>query len=138
MNACDVFDQNLHKHTIRYVAMKHRLSWILKPTFSILDCKFLNNFLIQRENNRNAVPNYRIFLLKLVQGLIGDCLRPDNEPIEVGRRGTNSRSICAECKDIGKRDSRTRLLPDSYVLKIFVRVSRDQNLKSKCGFSVRK
>ena len=77
---------------------------------SVLDYEFLNNFLIQRENNRNAMPNYRIFLLKLVQGLIGDCLRPDNEPIRVGRKGTNSRIMWAEGNDIGKRDSRTRLL----------------------------
>ena len=75
---------------------KSTLSWILKPTLSILDYEFLNSFLIQHENNRNAEPNYRAFLLKLVQDLITDCFIPDNEPMEVDRQGTNSESMWTE------------------------------------------
>ena len=44
MNSCDVYDQYLHTHSIRYVPMKHKLSWILQPTLSILDYEFLNSF----------------------------------------------------------------------------------------------
>ena len=107
MNSCDVYDQYLHKHTIRYIPMKHKLSWVLKPTLSILDYEFLNSFFLQRESNVNGESNYRVFLLKLAQGLVSDCISDDNE--HVGGQGNSSRTMCAECKIVGKRDSRTRI-----------------------------
>ena len=107
MNSCDVYDQYLHKHTIRYIPMKHKLSWVLKPTLSILDYEFLNSFFLQRESNVNGESNYRVFLLKLAQGLVSDCISDDNE--HVGGQGNSSRTMCAECKIAGKRDSRTRI-----------------------------
>ena len=110
MNGCDVFDQFIHKNTLRYIPMKNRLSWILKPTLSIIDYELLNSFLLQRECNENAESNFRLFLLKVSQGLLSDCLKPGNEPDVVGRQGNNSRNICAECKDIDrKKDPRTRI-----------------------------
>ena len=107
MNSCDVYDQYLHAHSIRYVPMKHKLSWILKPTLSILDYEFLNSFFIQRESNENGQSSYRTFLLKLAQGLVADCVRDENEALD--GQGNSSRNMCAECKVLGKRDSRTRI-----------------------------
>ena len=107
MNSCDVYDQYLHTHSIRYVPMKHKLSWILKPTLSILDYEFLNSFFIQRESNENCQSSYRTFLLKLAQGLVADCVRDENEAL--GGQGNNARNMCVECKVLGKRDSRTRI-----------------------------
>ena len=110
MNGCDVFDQFIHKNTLRYIPMKNRLSWILKPTLSIIDYELLNSYLLQRECNENAESNYRLFLLKVSQGLLSDCLKAGNEPDGVGRQANNSRNICAECKEIDrKKDSRTRI-----------------------------
>ena len=43
----------------------------------------------------------------LAQGLVSDCISDDN--VHVGDHGNSSRSICAECKVVGKRDSRTRI-----------------------------
>ena len=104
MNSCDVYDQFIHKHNIRYIAMKNKLSWILKPTLSILDYEMLNSFFIKRESIENSESNYRIFLLKLAQGLVRDCIDDENE-----RENNSSRNICFECKINGKRDSRTRI-----------------------------
>ena len=104
MNSCDVYDQYIHKHNIRYIAMKNKLSFILKPTLSILDYEMLNSFFIQRESCENSESNYRIFLLKLAQGLIKDCVDS-----EIERENPSSRNICFDCKMDGKRDPRTRL-----------------------------
>ena len=73
--------------------MKNKLSWILKPTLSILDYEMLNSFFIQRESIENSESNYRIFLLKLAQGLVRDCIDDENE-----RENNSSRNICYECK----------------------------------------
>ena len=69
--------------------MKHKLSWVLKPTLSILDYEFLNSFFLQRESNENGESNYRVFLLKLAQGLVSDCISDDNE--HVGGQGNSSK-----------------------------------------------
>ena len=87
--------------------MKHKLSWVLKPTLSILDYEFLNRFFLQGESYANEISNYRGFLLKLAQGLVSDCILDDNE--HEGEAGNSSRSMCAECKVVGKRDSRTTI-----------------------------
>ena len=95
MNSCDVYDQFIHKHNIRYIAMKNKLSWILKPTLSILDYEMLNSFFIQRESSENSESTYRLFLLKLAQGLVRDCVVPEPE-----RQNILSRNICFECKSV--------------------------------------
>ena len=81
------------------------MSW--SPTLSILDYEFLNSFFIQRESNENDQSSYRTFLLKLAQGLVSDCIRDENEAL--GGQGNSSRNMCAECKILGKRNSRTRI-----------------------------
>ena len=85
--------------------MKNKLNLILKPTLSILDYEMLNSFFIQRESCENSESNYRIFLLKLAQGLVRDCIDDETE-----RENSSSRNICFECKMDGKRDSRTRII----------------------------
>ena len=108
MNACDVFDQYIHHHTIRYIPMKNRLSWILKPTLSIIDYELLNTFFIQKESGQNPECDFRLFLLKVAQGLLEGCLKPENAPLRVGEHDVYSRKSCQECRDQDpKRDSRT-------------------------------
>ena len=45
--------------------------------------------------------------MKLAQGLVSDCILDDNE--HEGEAGNSSRSMCAECKVVGKRDSQTTI-----------------------------
>ena len=80
---------------------------LFKLFLIILDYEFLNSFFLQRESNVNGESNYRVFLLKLAQGLVSDCILDDNE--HEGEAGNSSRSMCAECKVVGKRDSRTTI-----------------------------
>ena len=60
----------LHKHTLRYIPMKNKLSWVLKPALSILDYELLNSFFLQRDSN--SALDYRTFLLKIAQGLLSN------------------------------------------------------------------
>ena len=108
MNSVDTFDQYVHRHTIRFVSLKNRNGWILKPIFCILDFQFLNTFFVQRESSNNPESNYRKFLLKLAQGLVSDCVKAQDPPLRVGEYEGYSRNQCLECKEIDPRkDSRT-------------------------------
>ena len=83
---------------IRDIAMKNKLSWLLKPTLSILDYEMLNSFFIERENRQNAITDYRLFLLKLAQGLVSDCVRAENVPLRNAGQNSFSKANCGECK----------------------------------------
>ena len=65
----------------------------------------MGNKTTERVSNENDQSSYRTFLLKLAQGLVSDCIRDENEAL--GGQGNSSRNMCAECKILGKRDSRT-------------------------------
>ena len=58
--------------------MKNKLSWVLKPTLSILDYELLNSFFLQRERNLNSALDYSTFLLKIAQGLVAESLKSDH------------------------------------------------------------
>ena len=108
MNSVDVFDQYIHRHNLRFIAMKHKLSWILKPLLSIIDFELLNTYFIQRESCDNPEPNYRKFLLKLAQGLLHDSIKPADPPLRVPGYENYTRNQCVECRENDpKKDSRT-------------------------------
>ena len=108
MGAVDVYDQYIHKHTLRYIPMKNKLSWVLKPTLSILDYELLNCFFLQRESNPNSALDYRTFLLKIAQGLVAESLKSESTPLRIPGYGDYSRNNCSECKEITpQKDART-------------------------------
>lgn len=108
MGSVDTFDQYIHKHTLRYIPMKNKLSWILKPTLSILDYELLNSFFLLREINPTSVSDYRLHLLKIAQGLVSESLKTEMVPLRIPGYDEYSRHNCSECKDISPRkDART-------------------------------
>ena len=49
MGGVDYYDIYLHKDTLRYIPLKHKLAWLLKPVLSVIDYQLLNSFLLRKE-----------------------------------------------------------------------------------------
>ena len=101
-----MFDSYLHRYSLRYLILKNRLSWILKPILSIIDYQLLNCFLLHKEMHTNPT-EYRIYLLRLAQGFCSESIKPPLAPLRVRNRSF-PRSKCRSCSETNPyRDSRT-------------------------------
>ena len=49
MGGVDNYDIFLHRYTLRYIPLKHKLAWLLKPVLSVIDYQLLNSFLLRKE-----------------------------------------------------------------------------------------
>ena len=63
MGGVDNYDIYLHKYTLRYIPLKHKLAWLIKPVLSVIDYQLLNSFLLRKEirPSRERL-DYRSFL----------------------------------------------------------------------------
>ena len=93
--------------SLRYIPLKHKLAWLLKPVLSVIDYQLLNSFLLRKEiRPSREKPEYRNFILKVAQGFCANSLKRPT-PLKVRNR-TFSRSECKLCHDIDPyKDSRT-------------------------------
>ena len=107
MGGVDYYDIYLHKDTLRYIPLKHKLAWLLKPVLSVIDYQLLNSFLLRKEiRPSREKPEYRNFILRVAQGFCGNSLKRPT-PLKVRNR-TFPRSECKLCHDIDPyKDSRT-------------------------------
>ena len=48
MGGVDHFDVFLHKYTLRFIPLKHKLAWLLKPVLSVIDYQLLNCFFLRK------------------------------------------------------------------------------------------
>ena len=108
MGGVDHFDVFLHKYTLRFIPLKHKLAWLLKPVLSVIDYQLLNSFFLRKEiRPTRERQDYRSFMLRVAQGFCANSLKPATAPLRVRNR-TFSRSKCKSCHDISPyKDSRT-------------------------------
>ena len=108
MGSVDNFDVFLHKYTLRFIPLKHKLAWLLKPVLSVIDYQLLNCFFLRKEiRPTRERQDYRDFMLRVAQGFCANSLKPATAPLRVRNR-TFSRSKCKSCHDISPyKDSRT-------------------------------
>ena len=108
MGGVDNYDVYLHKYTLRYIPLKHKLAWLLKPVLSVVDYQLLNCFFLRKEiRPSREKPEYRNFILRVAQGFCANSLKRSTAPLKVRNR-TFSRSKCKSCHDIDPyKDSRT-------------------------------
>ena len=96
--------------TLRYIPLKHKLGWLVKPVLSVIDYQLLNCFFLRKEIRPcREKPDYRNFnlLLRVAQGFWANSLKRSTAPLRV-RNTTVSRSKCKSCHDIDPyKDSRT-------------------------------
>ena len=45
MGGMDNYDVYLHTYTLRYIPLKHKLGWLVKPVLSVIDNQLLKFFL---------------------------------------------------------------------------------------------
>ena len=111
MGSCDNFDVYVHRFSLRFIPMKNKLSWILKPVFSILEFQFINSFMLYREAHSSPDMDFRLYLLKISQGLVKNNVIPEMAPLRVRANGSNflfPRNFCQDCKSRRpSKDSRT-------------------------------
>ena len=66
MGGVDNYDIYLHEYTLRYIPLKHKLAWMLKPVLSVIDYQLLNSFLLRKEiRPSREKPEYRNFILRV-------------------------------------------------------------------------
>ena len=108
MGGVDNYDVYLHKYTLRYIPLKHKLAWLLKPVLSVVDYQLLNCFFLSKEiRPSREKPDYRNFILRVAQGFCANSLKRSSAPLKVRNRSF-SRSKCKSCHDIDPyKDSRT-------------------------------
>ena len=74
MGCVDNFDVFLQKYTLRFIPLKHKLAWLLKPVLSVIDYQLLNCFFLRKEiRPTRERQDYRDFMLRVAQGF---CLIP--------------------------------------------------------------
>ena len=66
MGGVDNYDIYLHKYTLRYIPLKHKLAWLIKPVLSVIDYQLLNSFLLRKEirPSRERL-DYRSFIFRV-------------------------------------------------------------------------
>ena len=107
MGACDTFDVYVHRFSLRFLPLKTKYSWILKPVLNILEFQFINSYMIYKESHPSPDMDYRLFLLKISQGLVKNSVKAPLRPLRV-RNQLFPRNFCRICKDNNPRkDSRT-------------------------------
>ena len=99
MGSVDNFDVFLHKYTLRFIPLKHKLAWLLKPVLSVIDYQLLNCFFLRKEiRPTRERQDYRDFMLRVAQGFCANSLKPATAPLRVRNR-TFSRSKCLPSLD---------------------------------------
>ena len=98
MGAVDTYDQYLHRYTLRYLALKNNLAYVLHPILSIIDYQILNCFMLHKEMQPNPT-DYKVFLLRLAQEFCSESLKPSHAPPRVRNRSF-PRSKCKTCSRI--------------------------------------
>ena len=108
MGGMDNYDVYLHTYTLRYIPLKHKLGWLVKPVLSVIDYQLLYCFFLRKEIRPcRKKPDYRNFILRVAQGVRTNSLKRSTAPLRVRSR-TFSRSKCKSCHDIDPyKDSRT-------------------------------
>ena len=108
MGACDTFDVYVHRFSLRFLPLKNKYCWILKPVLNILEFQFINSFMVYRESHPSPNMDYRIFLLRIAQGLVKNSPKPAMAPLRVRGNELFPRNFCRDCKDVSPRkDCRT-------------------------------
>ena len=86
MGGVDHFDVFLHKYTLRFIPLKHKLAWLLKPVLSVIDYQLLNSFLLRKEiRPSREKPECRNFILRVAQGFCANSLKRPT-PLKVRNR----------------------------------------------------
>ena len=108
MGRVDNYDVYLHTYTLRYIPLKHKLGWLVKPVLSVIDYQLLNCFFLRKEiRPRLAKPDYRNFILRVAQGFWANSMKRSAAPLKVRNRSF-PRSKCKSCHDFDPyEDSRT-------------------------------
>ena len=111
MGSCDNFDVYVHRFSLRFLPMKNKLSWILKPVLSVLEFQFINSYMLYRDAHPSPDMDFRLFLLKICQGLVKENVRPEMTPLTVHANSSTflfPRNFCHDCKTSRpSKDSRT-------------------------------
>ena len=108
MGGVDNYDVYLHTYTLRYIPLKHKLAWLIKPVLSVIDYQLLNSFLLRKEirPSRERL-DYRSFILRVDRVFCANSLKRSAAPLKVRNRSF-PRSKCKSCHDIDPyKDSRT-------------------------------
>ena len=67
MGGMDNYDVYLHKYTLRYIPLKHKLGWLVKPVLSVIDYQLLDCFFLRKEIRPcREKPDYGNFILRLL------------------------------------------------------------------------
>ena len=105
---CDDFDVYVHRFSLRFLPLKNKYSWVLKPILNIIEFQFINSFMLYRESHPSPDMEFRFFLLKISQGFVKNSLKPTMTPLRVRGNELFPRNFCRVCKDVSPRkDCRT-------------------------------
>lgn len=109
MGSCDNFDVYIHRFSLRFLPLRNRLAWILKPLFNNVEFQFLNSFFLYREAHPSPDLEFRLYLLKISQGLVKNSPKPGMTPLRVRGNELFPRNFCNDCKNqkIPNKDCRT-------------------------------
>ena len=108
MGACDDFDVYVHRFSLRFLPLKNKFLWVLKPLLNIIELQFINSYMLYRESHPSPDMDFRIFLLKISQGFVKNSLKPTMTPLRVRGNELFPRNFCRVCKDVSPRkDCRT-------------------------------
>ena len=83
MGACDDFDEYVHRFSLRFLPLKNKYSWVLKPILNIIEFQFIKSFMLYRESHPSPDMDFRIFLLKISQGFVKNLVKPTMTPLRV-------------------------------------------------------
>ena len=76
MGGMDNYDVYLHTYTLRYIPLKHKLGWLVKPVLSVIDYQLLDCFFLRKEIRPcRKKPDYRYFILRVAQGVRTNSLK---------------------------------------------------------------
>ena len=110
MGACDDFDVYVHRFSLRFLPLKNKYSWVLKPILNIIEFQFINSFIHCTLQRISFVSGYgvSIFSLKISQEFVKNSLKPTMTPLRVRGNELFPRNFCRVCKDVSPRkDCRT-------------------------------
>ena len=62
--------------TLRYIPLKHKLGWLVKPVLFVIDYQLLDCFFLRKEIRPcRKKPDYRYFILRVAQGVRTNSLK---------------------------------------------------------------